>query len=309
MYQRIRAFLFYLSIAVFFVTVPITLLFSLGYDITWRRLKVSRVGLLEINSTPAGATVYLNEKDTRQTTPAILRELKPGSYALRLELKDYYPWQNNVEVAAGKVTSIEEVILFREIPYLVKLNNEETENFVLNEKRDAVYFIGKSSNTLYRAELKAKVPQPVYPLPVSASRIKKWMVSPDEKKVFYYLGNRLYVGFLTFQKIEVGLPEDFIIAVPEDILEVFWHADSAHLLVATSRHLRLYELFSQGQRNTVVLADLNLRHPQVFYDAQDNCVYFTGLQESPVGKFQNLYRLPLAYRALFSFVEEQEKNK
>lgn len=308
MYQKIRACLFYLSIAVFFVTVPVTLIFSLGYDITWRRLKFSQVGLLEVDSVPSGAVVYLNEKDTRQSTPAVLRELRPGSYTLRLELKDYYPWQNNIEVAAGKVTSIKDMVLFRRIPFLEKINTGEAEDFSLNEKRDAVFYIAKPGNVLFRAGVKGGPPQAVYPLPVSASRIKKWMVSPDEKKIFYYLGNRLYVGFLSYPDIEAIPEEDFIINLPEDIVEVFWYSDSGHLIVATSRQLRLYELFSQGRSNTVVLADLNLRHAKVFYDAQDNCLYFTDSQESPAGRQDNLFRIQLGRRQAFPFAEESEKQ-
>lgn len=300
--------MFYLSIAVFFVTVPVTLIFSLGYDIAWLRLKVSQVGLLEVDSVPSGAVVYLNEKDTRQSTPAVLRELKPGTYALRLELKDHYPWQNNVKVAAGKVASVRDIVLFRQIPYLEKINTEEVEDFTLNEKRDAVFFIAKPGNILFRADVKGKLPQAVYPLSVSASRLKKWMVSPDEKKIFYYLGNRIYVGFLSYPDIEAVPAEDFIITVPEDIVEVFWHSDSEHLIVATSRQLRLYELFSQGRRNTVTLTDLNLRRPKVFYDATGNSVYFTDAQDSPSGRFDNLYRVQLGRRQIFPFVEEQEKK-
>jgi len=308
MYQRVRTVLFYTSIIVFFVSVPLTLIFSLGYDVSWRHLKFSRAGLINVTSQPEGAVVFLNNKDTGQTTPSVLKELKPGMYDLRLQLPDYYPWQNTVEVKDGMVTDLKEVVLFKRLPYIEKINIEEISDFALNKNHSSIFFISKEDNFIYKIDNKGKSSQLVYKLPFSAERVKKWLISPDEKKIIYVVGNKLYIGFLFSPESTVATQKDFMIAVGEEIIDVFWHSDDEHIIVATVKEIRIYELFSQGLHNTISLINFNFRRPRVIYDMENNAIYFTDLQETSVGRYNNLYKIQLGKHQIFPLVEDLEKR-
>ncbi|MDP3142591.1 MAG: PEGA domain-containing protein, partial [Candidatus Omnitrophota bacterium] len=215
MYQKIRTSLFYISIAVFFVSVPLTLIFSFGYDVTWSRLKFSRAGLINISSKPEGAAVYLNGKYTGQATPASLKELKPGIYDLRLQLEDYYPWENSVVIKDGMVTNSKEITLFRRIPHMDKINIEEVVDFALDKSRDNIFFISKENNFVYKIDTKGRASRVVYQLPFSAEKVKKWLISFDNKKIVYLVGNKIYVGFLIDSDSRVPTLKDFTIVAPE----------------------------------------------------------------------------------------------
>jgi hypothetical protein len=308
MYQKIRSVLFYLSIVVFFVSVPLSLIFSLGYDITWKNLKVSKAGLISVSSVPEGAEVYLNNHYTNQNTPAALRELKPGIYDLRLQLEDYYPWQNTIVVEAKKVTDLKEINLFKRIPYLEKVNMEEVVDFTLNKGHGDIFFLSRENNYLYKINIKDKSSQAVYGLPLTAEKIKKWLVSPDEKKVLYTLGNKVYVGFLPVADTNIVLRKDFMFTVAEEVLDIFWHADNEHIIVVTPKDIKVFELFSQGRNNVITLTALNSRRPKVCYDAENNALYFTDSQETSSGRYSNLYRIPLGRRQMIPFFEEPEKK-
>jgi hypothetical protein len=62
---------------------------------------IYKFGVLRLQSTPSGATVFLNTTRTG-TTPYINDSLLPGSYTLNLELSGYGPVQENIEMMKNK---------------------------------------------------------------------------------------------------------------------------------------------------------------------------------------------------------------
>ncbi len=66
-----------------------------------------QMGRLTINSTPAGAAVLLNDKDTGRTTPAMLANLAPGSYRVQLRMEGYNEFSGNVEVKDNRPVPVE----------------------------------------------------------------------------------------------------------------------------------------------------------------------------------------------------------
>lgn len=63
---------------------------------------VPSYGSISVNSTPVGASVYLNGKDTGKKTPCVLDEVSSGKYEVRLQLADYAPISNEVVVNDGE---------------------------------------------------------------------------------------------------------------------------------------------------------------------------------------------------------------
>jgi hypothetical protein len=111
---------------------PLVWLYASGYKIG-NGLKVQKTGILILDSEPEGARISLNGESqeyflgryirTRAryvTTPAKLKSLLPGEYAVRMELDGYWPWQKKLDVLPGQSTFAEDVILFKnELPLLV----------------------------------------------------------------------------------------------------------------------------------------------------------------------------------------------
>jgi hypothetical protein len=62
-------------------------------------------GSLRINSQPASATVFVNNKVVGQT-PLVLSSLPIGSRAIRLELRGYAPWSRSVQVVADQSATV-----------------------------------------------------------------------------------------------------------------------------------------------------------------------------------------------------------
>ncbi len=58
-------------------------------------------GALEVDSQPAGATVFVNGQPAGRT-PLVLSSLPVGSRAIRIELSGYRPWSQSVRVVADR---------------------------------------------------------------------------------------------------------------------------------------------------------------------------------------------------------------
>lgn len=62
-------------------------------------------GQLSIESTPSGATVFVDGVSTGQVTPVTIPNLEPGVVTVRLETTDEF-WQQEVTIEAGRTTYV-----------------------------------------------------------------------------------------------------------------------------------------------------------------------------------------------------------
>lgn len=95
----------------------------LGYILliyaTGKRLsngKLVGVGIIQVDSTPDNAKVYLNG-EFKDDGDINIENLRPGSYTIKVEADNYNPWQKEIEVVEGKISPIK-VKLFPSNPSL-----------------------------------------------------------------------------------------------------------------------------------------------------------------------------------------------
>jgi len=63
-------------------------------------------GVIQANSTPTGARIYLDGADTGKTTNAALGLIAPGNHTLTLALSGYRDFSQNVTVTAGQTATV-----------------------------------------------------------------------------------------------------------------------------------------------------------------------------------------------------------
>jgi hypothetical protein len=83
--RALRQFFFYVFVAVYLVAAPVAILYAFGY--MWApgaERGLVRSGLVSLSSTPDDAQIFLCASRYTRRTPAVLRGLLPGDYALRL---------------------------------------------------------------------------------------------------------------------------------------------------------------------------------------------------------------------------------
>lgn len=103
MSKKLRYAILALCISIFVILAPWLLLFVRGvrYDTSGSKLK--ETGILAAETEPGGATVFLNST-AKDATPASIRFLEPGDYAVRVHKDGYFEWQKKLTIFSGKVT-------------------------------------------------------------------------------------------------------------------------------------------------------------------------------------------------------------
>lgn len=102
----------------------VVILSSLGYGVNTKTGKVVQNGLVFVNSTPAGAKIFVNGKDTQKMTSSRLilsgstRLIFPsGDYTLSLQEDGYRQWQRSFSLKPQSILRLDYPIL---VPILLK---------------------------------------------------------------------------------------------------------------------------------------------------------------------------------------------
>ena len=293
-FQRVRSFLFYLSLLIFFGGLPFILSFALGYKFNAHTLKFVKTGLIYIKTQPEGARIYLNGKPIPEKSPTSIQELLPGVYKITLLLAKYYPWKSEIDVEAGKVSRIDKVILFPLRPDLQQLNQGKFSSFRVDIEKGVIYYLDQENKIVYRSGLDGSSFDDIASLPEKFGQISGWDVSADKSKLFIFNAHQISVILLD-SRDDYAYSDSFVyLDYPQEkIIKIFWHSDSYHLVVLTNKHVAVVE--SRSLAKAVNLIELNKEAGEVFYDNKRQILYFSDNQKSPDGSsYNNLYKLELS---------------
>lgn len=124
----LRKVVFYLLLILYLVITPLVIFHALGYQIRpGQKQPLVRTGLISLQTTPEGARVFLGSSRYRWKTPTVLRDLKPGSYPVRVTLHDHQPWSAQVRVEAEKATVLDHLLLLPAIPVIRRTSTNRFE--------------------------------------------------------------------------------------------------------------------------------------------------------------------------------------
>lgn len=295
--QRVRAVLFYLSLSIFLIGLPFILSFALSYKFDLRTFKFTRAGLIVLKTQPQGASIYLDGRLLNEKTPATINELLPARYNLRLQLERHYPWTADVEVAAGKITRLDKIILFPLRPNIKQLNKAGVSSFCIDEKRERIYYINEQELIVYRSDLQGDNFKEIGVMPEISPPPKEYKISPDREKLLGFNLHQIVIVYLEPQNLEASGERAFVLNYSDrKIIDVFWRSDNYHLIVITNRNIEAQEARAKSQ--PVNLVNLNKKNISAFYDEDKDVLYFMDTQKAPDGQFyDNAYRLDLGTKS------------
>lgn len=300
--QRIRAFLFYLSVFVFLIGLPFILSFALGYKFDRRTFKFTKTGLIFLKTQPPGASIYLDGKLLNEKTPTTLRELLPGTYRIRLELEKHYSWIQEVKVEPRKVMLLDKIILFPLRPNIKHINKQGFDSYLIDEPEGAIYYINYEHGNIYRSDLEGIRYEKVADFHVISPYPLKWKFSPDKKKLLYFNRYQIGITYLESPRDKLVLVAPFILDYPAgSIIDVFWHSDNYHLVIMSDKDIEVLE--AKPESRPIELVKLNKKDSLAFYNIHEDTLYFIDSQTADDGNiYDNLYKLELNART-FPFLE------
>lgn len=129
MHKIVRNSLFIIFIILFIIITFFVSIYASGYSIN-KRWPIrfddlfQKTGMLSIASRPSNAKIFIDgEKQKKSvlldinrndiTTPAKIKNLRPGEYQLRLEKDGYWPVEKKIEINPEQTTFAEDFIMFK----------------------------------------------------------------------------------------------------------------------------------------------------------------------------------------------------
>lgn len=270
-----RAVAFYFSVVLFFSLLPIFLSYSLGYKIDYVALKIYKTGIIYINSQPSGASVYINGRKYKNTTPTQIEKLRPASYRVEVRLENYYPWERNLTVKPNMVTKADRIVLFPIAQDRKKLVNQEISDFIISDK-GIIYYMGKYG--LFRSGMDGSSIKKLSSYSSWPGRIIGKKFSPDGNKFFYFTQWTLSVAYLNPDKAVLKDNEtariEEVLASEDSVIDAFWYSDSGYIIIVTERDIKVAELRGEKMRNIVSLYRFVNKPQSIYYDDNNDSLYF-----------------------------------
>jgi hypothetical protein len=201
-----------------------------------------------------------------------------------------------VNVEAGRVSRLDKIILFPLRPNIKQLNKEKISSFLLDEKRQRIYYINNEENVIYSSDLEGDDFKEVGRIPEINPPLKKWKVSPDREKLLGFNLHQIAIVYLQSQSEEPQAEDPLILdSANRKIIDVFWHSDSYHIILVNDRNVEALE--TKPDTNPVELVNLNKNNISGFYDETQDALYFIDSQKAADGKYyDNVYKLDLSTR-------------
>ena len=92
-----RQMLPWVFLAGFLGIAPVVLFFTAGYRLNTKKGIVEHTSTALVDSTPSGASVFLDGASTNKKTPVAFQNLLPGLHRFRLERAGYHAYEKNIE--------------------------------------------------------------------------------------------------------------------------------------------------------------------------------------------------------------------
>ena len=164
MIKILRRVTFFIFLAVFLIGAPKIVFYALGYSYGLGSDKLIKTGLIYLSTTPPGATVYVGGRRYQEPTPAIIRDLLPGHYPIRISLKDHEVWSRNVPVEAAKASVLGKILLYPKKPAWRTRVSGRFEDFIAIP--DTRYILLRETRALSSIQVydwKEKEMEPLFP--------------------------------------------------------------------------------------------------------------------------------------------------
>lgn len=262
---------------IFFISLPIIVLYTQGYRVDLDQRKLVKTGGIDLEIKTADTKMYFNGKLKKQTNivfnNVVFRNILPGNYDILIEKDGYQSWHKNIQVTGGRVTQISSIKLFPQNPTRIVVENKlNTANISQDAKYALVYKQATENNpeNLSLITLRDSSTKPVLIMPKN-EKIEKTEWSFDSKN-FYILtngssGKKIYTG-------TVNNPEE--LQNWTNFLRINYPASyyaSTKIIPTSSPKVLLFAL--QDANGTFTIASINLDQKTIKAGVVKNALTFT----------------------------------
>lgn len=247
MTKRTRTILFLICVFLFISVAPIIVLYSQGFRFDFGLKKFTQTGGFFVKAEPKQVEIFIDGKLIKKTDfffgSALIENLIPKKYKIRLEKTGYSPWEKVLEIKEKGVTEVKNIVLFPQNPNFTILT-KDVENFWFSpDERKIILKEGGEEGwalKLYDLEKNLKShlinEKDIYQKGVDLLNLD---FSKDEKEIYLEIGmkEQLKNFTLRYDKIPPTLAEKATTTIPKDIIT--YSEQDARYVGRTTRYREL----------------------------------------------------------------------
>ncbi len=183
MHKRLRIVISLSFITLFVVTVPAVLLWTAGYSFNWKRQRVQKTGIIQVESVPKNARVLIDGVPQKKTTPAMIVRLLPEDYSVTVQADGYLPWRKTLEVNSGQTTFAAGIFLYKDVLPRIDVEKRITASAWSADGTQAVFVADSGDSKEVSVMTASKDPLLLARFPKEALTDERVSWSPDAKFV------------------------------------------------------------------------------------------------------------------------------
>jgi hypothetical protein len=171
----LRRIIFVLFSLIYLVCCPLIILWALGINLSPRSSQnLTKTGLISLSTLPSQATIYLDNLRYPQKTGAVIRNLVPGDYSVKVILRGFKMWEKTVQVKAETATVLENILLIPQKWQAQLLSLLQFEEIIpIHNNSFFVLKRGPLVQDFYLFRISERLPEEILPI-----------LDPSEKKAF-----------------------------------------------------------------------------------------------------------------------------
>lgn len=258
MSPRNRAFLRWAFIIIFLIIAPVIILSTAGYRFNFGTRRLERTGVIVVDTVPSGASISLNGRLEKPTTPARLARVSPGTYRVRIEKIGFHPWEKDIAVDESQTLFLNDLVLMRDSP--PKFEREQahivTAAFSPDDRYAATLSDEPGYAELHVFDFKTGMDRFPYRAPTAAAVTYKLSWSADSQRLFITRGSKGLSTFylwnaaepLVMTKLDSVFPPtdaaDPLLILPAsgDALGAEWSSDDKRILYWNDLELHVFDV-------------------------------------------------------------------
>jgi hypothetical protein len=206
-----------------------------------------QTGLIALSSAPKGAEIYLEKSKYSQKAPAVIKDLAPGAYTIKLKLKDYNLWQDKLEVLSKKNTIRQKILL---IPDRWKQEELAPDGFLslipVSFGKSLLIVKGKRITDYFIYDLQSQSLKPLLPRSskFSGAKVLFHFTMPGSPAILLCLESYQGRSFIWLKDSSYGVEiEDITELFPEYPLRVIWDPyDPGYLYAFQNGYINLIDI-------------------------------------------------------------------
>ncbi len=140
-----RRAIFWIFIALFFITAPLLILYTIGYRYNWERGKLQETGVAVLDYRPNDSVLTINTKKQSGNPPMRFPGLTPGRYTFTLHKDGYTDWTKRLWIEPSKTTFAQHMILWKTGSAATAVSEDTSRIVIASPNQKRIAFVEKKN--------------------------------------------------------------------------------------------------------------------------------------------------------------------